>query len=73
MRTTLIVLLAAALPGEITIEEFEKLQKELRPAGDEAWRTIPWKVSLLEAREQAVREKKPIFMWSMDGHPLGCT
>ncbi len=61
------------LPDALTSEEFGKLHKELRPAGDEAWRTIPWKVSLLEARDLAAREKKPIFMWSMDGHPLGCT
>ena len=23
--------------------------------------------------EQCIREKKPLLMWVMDGHPLGCT
>jgi hypothetical protein len=61
------------LPDGLSVEQFDKLHKELKPAGDEAWRRIPWKVSLLEARESAIREQKPVFMWSMDGHPLGCT
>ena len=37
----------------------------------EGW--IPWKISLREAQRAAVSEKKPIFIWAMDGHPLGCT
>ena len=53
--------------------EFERLHAELQPAEDAPWRTIPWKVSLLEAQATAAREGKPIFIWAMDGHPLGCT
>jgi hypothetical protein len=60
------------LPGGLTLEEFDKLHRELRPDKDEAWRTIPWKTSLLEAQAEAGRDKKPIFIWAMDGHPLGC-
>jgi hypothetical protein len=59
-------------PGGLTLEEFEKLHRDLKPDKDEAWRTIPWKTSLLEAQAEAAREKKPIFIWAMDGHPLGC-
>jgi hypothetical protein len=40
---------------------------------DAAWRTIPWQVDLLEAQRMAVEQSKPIFIWAMDGHPLGCT
>lgn len=40
-----------------------------RPA-EELWKKIPWKTSLLEARQIAAREGKPVFVWSMDGHPL---
>ena len=28
---------------------------------------------VLEARQEAAKQKKPIFIWAMDGHPLGCT
>jgi hypothetical protein len=66
-------LLAVLAAGGLTPEEFDKLHKELQPRKDEVWRSIPWKVSIAEARELAAKEKKPLFMWSMDGHPLGCT
>ncbi len=61
------------LPDGLTVEEFEKLHRQLQPPKDEAWRSIPWRVSLLEARDQAAREQKPLFIWAMDGHPLACT
>ena len=51
--------------------EFRKLHQDLQPPGNETWKTIPWKISLLEAGEAAAREKKPIFVWAMHGHPLG--
>jgi hypothetical protein len=35
------------------------------------WATLPWVVSLSEAREKAAREGKPIFMIQASGHPLG--
>jgi hypothetical protein len=62
-----------ATGGELTDAEFRRLHKLLRPAPDEAWRTIPWKIAMLDAQRNAVAEKKPIFIWAMDGHPLGCT
>jgi hypothetical protein len=49
------------------------LHKLLQPNQDELWRTIPWQIGLLDAQRIAAREKKPIFIWAMDGHPLGCT
>ncbi|HBE67167.1 MAG TPA: hypothetical protein DDW52_03360 [Planctomycetaceae bacterium] len=52
--------------------KFEELHKQLRP-GDEPWLTIPWKTRLLDAQAAAARDGKPIFIWAMDGHPLGCT
>jgi hypothetical protein len=58
--------------GSLTLEEFNKLHKEVRPPKDEVWRTIPWKLSLLEAQRLAAREQKPIFLWAMAGNPLAC-
>ena len=57
----------------LTEQRFRQLHKQLQPAADELWRTIPWRTSLLEAQKIAITEKKPIFIWAMDGHPLGCT
>ena len=67
-------MLPGALPaGELTQAEFRRLHAQLQPAADEPWRTIPWKIALLDAQRTAAQEKKPIFIWAMDGHPLGCT
>lgn len=52
--------------------EFKRLHAELQ-LNDEPWLTIPWKISVLNAQRTAVKENKPIFIWAMDGHPLGCT
>ena len=52
--------------------EFKRLHAELQ-LGDEPWLTIPWKISVLNAQRAAAKENKPIFIWAMDGHPLGCT
>ena len=57
----------------LTEQRFRLLHKQLQPAADELWRTIPWRTSLLKAQQIAITEKKPIFIWAMDGHPLGCT
>ena len=67
-------LLAAVLllPDGLSVQDFEKLHKELQPPKGEPWLSIPWKTSLLEARDAAAEQKKPILIWSMDGHPLGC-
>ena len=57
--------------GPITPEEFTRLHAELMKR--EKWETIPWRVNVFEARAAAVREKKPLFIWAMDGQTLGCT
>jgi hypothetical protein len=58
--------------GGLTPGEFEKLHKDLLPPRDELWRSIPWHASILEGRQLAAREKKPIFVWVASGEPLGC-
>jgi hypothetical protein len=64
----------AGLQAEVLDEaRFREIQGELAPAADEPWRTIPWTIGLLDAQRQAARERKPMFIWAMDGHPLGCT
>lgn len=54
--------------------ELAALHALIKPSeGEEKWREIPWMVSLWEARQKAAAEGKPILLWEMDGHPLGCT
>jgi hypothetical protein len=62
---------AAAPP--LTDAETAKLRKVIRPAADEdPFDTIPWETNLWDARVKAAAAGKPILLWEMDGHPLGC-
>jgi hypothetical protein len=40
---------------------------------DEKWLSIPWRTDLNQARADAQSSGKPLFMWIMNGHPMGCT
>lgn len=68
----LILTTILAAPQGLGDAEAHKLHEGLKPPAAELWRDIPWKVSLVEAQNIAAREKKPLFIWSMDGNPLGC-
>lgn len=73
---SLVVVLTTMAPTSaqsFTTEEFHRLHKQLQTSDQEPWRTIPWMTSLLEAQNKAAITQKPIFIWAMDGHPLGCT
>ncbi|RIK78905.1 MAG: hypothetical protein DCC68_14195 [Planctomycetota bacterium] len=75
------VLFAAACYGPrgdaaepIAPDKFAALHKLIQPTADEsAWLSIRWQTDLWQAREKAATEGKPILLWEMDGHPLGCT
>lgn len=59
--------------AEFRLGDFETLKQQCSTPANAPWRTIPWQVSLLQAQGIAAEEKKPLFIWAMDGHPLGCT
>ena len=75
LTSAILVLLSAAtvVAAELTEAEFQKLHAELQLDNTALWRTVPWKTSVLDAQQAAADEQKPIFIWAMDGHPLGCT
>jgi hypothetical protein len=67
-----LLFLAAAEPD--AADRLDKLAALIKPsAGEDKWANIPWQTSLWEARKVAAKEGKPILLWEMDGHPLGCT
>ena len=37
------------------------------------WENLPWITTYRDGLEQAAAEDKPLLLWVMNGHPLGCT
>lgn len=65
--------LATFAVEKIPAEKFEKLHALIKPQKAEGkWAEIPWMLDLWAARKKAAEAGKPILLWEMDGHPLGC-
>ena len=63
--------LAAYRAGVASYSDFRTLWRFVtgpRPK----WRTIPWKPDLWQGVEAAHATNKPMFIWAMNGDPLGC-
>ena len=64
---------AAPLGEQMTDTEFARVRAAVLPkSGEDDFDKIPWLTSVWEARTKAAKEGKPILLWEMDGHPLGC-
>ena len=37
------------------------------------WEKLPWLTTYHEGLEKAAAKGKPLLLWVMNGHPLGCT
>lgn len=37
------------------------------------WRDVAWRPSMWEAVVEAQGARKPVLLWAMNGHPMGCT
>jgi hypothetical protein len=69
------LMLAATAHADLrSAKSWERLHAIIAPsASEDTWLAIPWETDLEAARQRAIREDKPIFLWQMDGHPLACT
>jgi hypothetical protein len=55
-------------------QPFRETMAYVLPRRDEVkWQEIPWQTDLWTARQLAAEQGKPIFLWAMNGNPLGCT
>ena len=58
----------------LTPKQFDQLWNVVRPQpGEDKWEGIAWRADLWAARTEAAAKGKPLLLWEMDGHPLGCT
>jgi hypothetical protein len=60
-------------PKPLAPEQFDRLHRMIRvQPGEQRFWQVPWKLTISEAREQAAREGKPIFVWAgAGGAPIG--
>tara|TARA_B100001094_G_scaffold329895_1_gene393748 strand:+ start:913 stop:1158 length:246 start_codon:yes stop_codon:yes gene_type:complete len=40
---------------------------------EQAWAQIQWRSTFYDGLIESDREQKPLLLWVMNGHPLGCT
>ena len=79
MKTLASLLLACVLapaadePRPIPPDQFDRLHRMIRvQPGEQRFWQIPWKLTVTEAREEAAREGRPIFVWAgVGGAPIG--
>ena len=61
-------------PVLLTPESLPAWRAYIVPGADDlAYASIPWHVTFGEGMNAARAEGKPLLMWAMNGHPLGCT
>ncbi len=62
------------LPTPKLSAENAKLRDLVLPNSSEASiRKIPWRTSVLQGIVDAQKNDKPVMLYLMNGHPLGCT
>lgn len=64
--------LGCSLAGETPALQ-EKIAAVLPTPDEDRWLQIPWRANLMAARAEAQLAGKPLFLWIMNGNPLGCT
>ena len=58
----------------LTLQNYEIWRDFIKPTDIElVWASIPWRSSFQEGLIEANAQKKPLLLWAMNGHPLGCT
>jgi hypothetical protein len=54
--------------------EYARWRDYLLPgASEQSHRTIPWRASVLHGLIDAQKQDRPILLFLMNGHPLGCS
>jgi hypothetical protein len=62
------------LPAQELPDRFARTRELVMPSASElAWQAIPWRAEFGAAVVEAQRAHKPVLLWAMNGHPLGCT
>lgn len=72
MLSFVLTLAFAAPPQEPP--SFAAVRAHVLPEAEEvAFKQLGWRASLWDGVVAAQESEKPILLWAMNGHPLGCT
>jgi hypothetical protein len=64
---------AQARAQALTDERVETWAAHIRPDEPEScWREVHWRESFRAGVRDSQIEGKPILLWAMNGHPMGC-
>ncbi len=70
------IVAVTGLPA-VAVESVQSLDAKISavlPTSDEdRWLTIPWRTNVMQARLDAQNLNRPMFLWIMNGNPMGCT
>ena len=62
------------LTAQEATDRFSRTRELVLPTASElAWQAIPWHAEFGAAVLEAHEAHKPVLLWAMNGHPLGCT
>lgn len=65
---------AAAADIELTDANYQAWRGHILPDSSEmGWEQIPWLTTFKDGILAANAANKPLLLWTMNGHPLGCT
>ena len=55
-------------------DNYKMWKNFIKPTEKElAWAHIPWRSTFYDGLIDADNSQKPLLLWVMNGHPLGCT
>lgn len=64
---------APPLP-DVSLDALDAWRAHVRPTPDEAAaESIDWLPDMVSGLRRAEAEQRPLLLWLMNGHPLGCT
>ena len=61
-------------PFDLNENTYKMWKDFIKPTKKElAWAEIPWRSTFYDGLIDSDQYQKPLLLWVMNGHPLGCT
>jgi hypothetical protein len=74
MVALLLLALGVQQPEVPDASNYERWLTFIQPdAKEQAYKEVDWRTQLWPAVQEARTLGRPILLWTMNGHPLGCT